>query len=312
MATQPFPVVRHPTPALATLADTLAWVGRERAALDAQLLDVGAVLFRGFPIASAEDFDAFSAAFGYGDFTYAESLSNAVRLNHTPRVFTANEAPPHVEIHLHHEMAQTPVSPSRLFFYCHRAAASGGATPLCRSDRLLEALAQEDPGFVEQLSERGLRYTTVMPCDDDADSGQGRSWRSTLSVEDLSGAEDRLRALGYDWQWLDNGSLRATTPRLPAVIERSDGRRVLYNQLIAAWLGWPGVREDPARALSFGDGSPLPLPGLRRMAELAERFTVDLAWQDGDVALVDNRLVMHGRRPYSGDRRRQVLVALAA
>src|SRR5439155_15484155 len=54
----------------------------------------GAVLFRGFPLATAEDFDAFVAAFGLPNFPYSESLSNAVRVNRTLRVFTANEAPP--------------------------------------------------------------------------------------------------------------------------------------------------------------------------------------------------------------------------
>ena len=51
-------------------------------------------------------------------FTYDESLSNAVRRNRTDRVFTANEAPPELEIFLHHEMAQTPCFPRYLFFYC--------------------------------------------------------------------------------------------------------------------------------------------------------------------------------------------------
>jgi alpha-ketoglutarate-dependent taurine dioxygenase len=45
---------------------------------------------------------------------------------------------------------------------------------------------------------------------------------------------------------------------------------------------------------------------------LSENYTYDLQWQDGDVALIDNKITMHGRRPYSGERKRLVLVALAA
>ena len=37
-------------------------------------------------------------------------------------------------LELHHEMAQTPLYPSRLFFFCEQPAAEGGATPICRSD----------------------------------------------------------------------------------------------------------------------------------------------------------------------------------
>jgi len=45
--------------------------------------------------------------------------------------------------------------------------------------------------------------------------------------------------------------------------------------------------------------------------DLAKDYTFDLPWQDGDVALVDNYMSMHGRRSYSGERKREVLVALA-
>ena len=70
----------------------------------------------------AQAFDDFVAGFNLPNFAYDESLSNAVRHNRTPRVFTANEAPQEVEIFLHHEMAQTPYYPSHLFFFCEQAA----------------------------------------------------------------------------------------------------------------------------------------------------------------------------------------------
>lgn len=151
-----------------------------------------------------------------------------------------------------------------------------------------------------------------MPAANDANSGQGRSWKSTLSVESLEEAEAKLKELGYTWQWLEDGSLRAITPVLPAVIELSDGSEVFYNQLIAAYMGWKGVRENPSSAITFGDGNAIPKAGLERVAELSETYTFDLEWQDGDVAIVDNYRAMHGRRPYSGERKRVVLVALVA
>jgi len=279
--------------------------------IEAQLKSSGAVLFRGFPVDSAESFDRFSSAFGYPNFTYKESLSNAVRINYTERVFTANEAPKNVEIFLHHEMAQTPISPSKVFFFCKSAADEGGATPLCRSDMLFAALSDEAPALAADFKEKGLKYTTHMPAEDDAQSGQGRSWKSTLSVNSVDAAEAKLSELGYSWVWLDDGSLKATTPVLPAVVTLETGKSVFYNQLIAAFLGWKGVRENPSSAITFGDGNAIPVEGLELVSRLSEKFTFDLPWQDGDVALVDNYLTMHGRRSFSGERKREVLVALA-
>jgi len=289
-----------------------AWVKKNQAEFESELDRAGALLFRGFPISSAEDFDAFSSAFGYPGFTYQESLSNAVRINFTERVFTANEAPSDVEIYLHHEMAQTPVSPDKLFFFCKSSADQGGATPICRSDQLFSALLSTNPELARQFSDKGLRYTTHMPAKDDSDSGQGRSWKSTLSVESTEQAEAKLLELGYDWQWGANGALKAITPVLPAVRTLNNGTKVFYNQLIAAYMGWQGVREDPSKAINFGDGSAIPADGLEQIVELSKQFTYELNWQDGDVALIDNKMTMHGRRPYSGARKRQVLVSLAA
>lgn len=290
--------------------DLAAFLGTNKSAVDAALADAGALLLRGFDVPDPLAFDAAVEGYGEPGFTYEDSLSNAVRTNVTSRVFTANEAPPTTEIFLHHEMAQTPLYPSKLFFYCEIAAEKGGATPVCRSDWVLERLAEGAPEFVARVEAEGVRYTHAMPGNDDAGSGQGRSWKSTLSVEDRAGAEARLKDLGYLWQWQADESLRATTPALPAVRELDDGRKTFFNQLIAAFRGWADSRNDPNRAITYGGGEPITPEDMAPAIAIADELTADLAWHPGDVALIDNYLVMHGRRPFTGKRR--VLASLVA
>ena len=307
---QPFPLVLACRTPGATLADALSWARALGDGLDGQASRHGAVLFRSFPIATAEHFDAFVAALDYPNFPYDQSLSNAVRINRTERVFTANEAPADVTIYLHHEMAQTPVYPSKLLFFCEQPAATGGATPICRSDVLLEQLAEQAPEFVRDCQSKGLKYTNVMPAEADLTSGMGRSWQSTLSADSRAAAETRLRVLGYSWQWLDDGSLRATTPVLPAVRQLSGGRKSFFNQLIAASQGWKDSRNDPSKSITYGDGEPLDEGGVLLAGRLAEEITFDIPWRRGDVALVDNFVAMHGRRSFTGTRK--VLASLVA
>src|SRR6185437_9020589 len=114
---------------------------------------------------------------------------------------------PTVNIFLHHEMAQTPIYPSKLFFFCERPADEGGATPLCRSDILWQRLAERCPDFAQACLQKGLRYTHVMPSANDSTSGMGRSWQSTLRAKTRQQAEERLAGLGYRWEWLDDGCL---------------------------------------------------------------------------------------------------------
>lgn len=262
----------------------------------------GAILFRGFPDKGAAGFHDVIESFGLAPFTYAESLSNAVRKNRSDRVFTANEAPPDLEIYLHHEMAQTPRFPRYLFFYCERAAAAGGATPLCRSDHLLELLEQRLPGFIGQCRRLGVRYTHTMPGQADPVSGQGRSWRDTLAVTGREDAEKKLHSLGYRWVWRKDEDLQVTSPPLPAVLTTPSGIDVFFNQLVAAFAGWQDRRNTARGALTFGDGSAIAESDLEQLLSLAYSLVHDHAWQTGDMILIDNLKVMHGRRPFTGSR----------
>ena len=308
-AAEAFPLLYAPAQTMGTDASA-AWASAHRSSVQTALAQSGAVVFRDFGLANDADFDRFIQAFDWPNFTYAESLSNAVRRNRTERVFTANEAPPEVSIYLHHEMAQTPIYPSRLFFFCEQPAEHGGATPICRSDWLLERLAALAPAFVADCAAKGVRYSQTMPADDDLASGQGRSWRSTLSAESKAAAETKLAQLGYSWQWQSDDALSVTTPVLPAVRELADGSRSFFNQLIAAFFGWQDARNDGRKAITLGDGGALNIDAMQTAVALAEELTVDLQWQQGDVALVDNYRVMHGRRPFHGERR--VLASLVA
>jgi len=294
----------------ATREMTGDWVRHHRDELLNQASEHGAILFRGFPVASAEDFDAFIAAFDLPNFPYNQSLSNAVRINWTERVFSANEAPAELTIFFHHEMAQTPIFPSKLFFFCEQPAEQGGETPLCRSDLLYQQLSERCPEFARNCEQKGLRYSNVMPSENDPLSGMGRNWQSTLGAQSREQAEARLAALDYTWEWLPGNCLRATTPVLPAVREVADGRKSFFNQLIAAFLGWKDTRNDPAKAIRFGDGEPLDADAVKVAAELADDLAFDVPWQSGDVVLLDNFLVMHGRRSFVG--KRKVLASLVA
>lgn len=304
-----FPVVVESSTAISPV-DMSAWLDGNRDVLSRSIAESGAILFRGFPIHSANDFDAFVGNFGLSNFPYEKSLSNAVRVNKTERVFTANEAPADIEIFLHHEMAQTPIYPTRIFFCCLDAPETGGQTPICRSDLLLQRLRESCPEFVRDCEAKGLKYSNVMPAANDMASGMGRSWQSTLSSDSKVAAEGRLNDLGYAWDWLQDDCLRVTTPLLPAIRTLSNGRTVFFNQLIAAFKGWKDSRNDPSKSIRHGDDSPLDRDGVQQAIEIAYEITHDLAWQDGDVALVDNLMVMHGRRPFTGSR--SVLASLAA
>src|SRR5581483_2813839 len=68
-------------------------------------------------------------------------------------------------------------------------------------------------------------------------------------------------------------------------------------------------KEEYSHSTLFGDGTEIPphLIESLRQAYLAEEVT--FAWKAGDILLIDNMLVAHGRRPFTGPR--EVLVAMS-
>mgnify|MGYP000014431507 FL=1 len=305
-----FPSIIVNDGSIAGLEQARSWINENQATLKKELACTGALLFRGFPVTDAQSYDSFFSAFGYRNFTYKESLSNAVRINYTELVFSANEAPKDVEIYLHSEMAQTPVFPNIISLFCEKAADIGGATILFRSDIVYRKVAAVEPQLTEKLAREGIKYTNIMPSGDNPGSAQGRGWQSTLSVTSRQQAEDKLLDLSYKWHWHADGSLSVQTRALPAIKSAGSDRQVFFNQIIAAYQGWKGVKENPSTGLCFGDDSDIPKHFLDKICEIAAQTAYDLDWQAGDVAVVDNHLSMHGRRPYGGDTVRRVLVTL--
>jgi hypothetical protein len=161
-----------------------------------------------------------------------------------------------------------------------------------------------------RLREQGVRYRNTMPAVADQGSGQGRSWRDTLGVSTRNEAAEKLSALGYTFHWLDDDALSVQTPALPAVVTAPDGIEVFFNQIVAAGAGWEKRSDDDAARLCYGDGSPIETDLIAAAMTVCYQHTVDLEWQTGDIALLDNYKVMHGRRPFSGTR--SVLASLCS
>lgn len=296
-----FPLVLSPSPAAFSISSFTQAIKAQKLLIDSLILKSGAVLFRGFPVEAASDFNDVVEAFGYEEFPYVGGAAPRTRV--VGRVFTANESPPDQKIPFHHELAQVPEFPAKLFFYCEVEPGNGGETPIVLSHVVYERMKEKYPEFVERLEEQGLIYTRVLGESDDPSSPIGRGWKSTFLTDDKSIAEERAAKLGMKLEWLKDGVKTVMGP-IPAIkYDEVRQRKIWFNSMVAAYTGWEDARNDPVKAVTFGDGTPLPADIIYGNLRILEEESVAIPWQKGDVLLIDNWAVLHSRRPFLPPRR---------
>lgn len=82
------------------------------------------------------------------------------------------------------------------------------------------------------------------------------------------------------------------------------------NEIFATFRSWEDSRNEFEKSIRFGDNCDIDTECMAIAIELGDKLSFDIPWQNTDIALVDNFLVMHGRRPFVGQRR--VLASLVS
>lgn len=100
------PLVIAPTDAIESKDEMMQWAKENASSLALELKEIGAILFRGFPLNGAQDFSDFVEALGVEPLPYIggmtlSHLGAAVRNVIYKDVHTTNESPPDQPIPFH-------------------------------------------------------------------------------------------------------------------------------------------------------------------------------------------------------------------
>jgi alpha-ketoglutarate-dependent taurine dioxygenase len=290
----------------------IEWLARERGLFDAWLLKHGALLFRGFGIDGPAEFEAVTRAIEPELLNYVEGDSPRTKV--TGQVYTSTEYPETYQISLHNELSYAHRWPRKIFFYCDVAPRQGGETPIVDCREVLRAL---DPRTRERFAAGKVRYLSNAH----GGGGIGKSWQATYETSDRSRVEAYLKAGGVDFRWGEDGSLHTSQVREAVLTHPVTGEQVWFNQA-EQWhpsmldeknrraLSALGLKdEELPHYASFGDGSPLDDGELEQIRALMRERAVYFPWQEGDLLVLDNVLVAHGRNSFKGPRK--ILVAMA-
>nr|XP_043636475.1 clavaminate synthase-like protein At3g21360 [Erigeron canadensis] len=289
-----FPAVLKPNPNIFKPIQLPDAIKANTKWIDSLLLQYSAVLFRGFPVSTAYDFNEVVESTGYDDFPYGGA---GARTKVCGRVYTANESPPEQKIGFHHELSHLNESPSKLFFFCEVEPGSGGETCIVLSQVIYDKMKQKHPKFIQRLEEKGLIYNRVMGKEFDSSSAIGRGWKEMFSTDDKKVAEERAAKSGTKLEWKGDNVKVVVGPKPCFRYDEARQQKTWFNGLATSYGVKDQLNDDPSKIVVFGDGEPLPPEEVHDYLNMLDEECVALQWQRGDVLLIDNLAVLHSRRP---------------
>jgi alpha-ketoglutarate-dependent taurine dioxygenase len=322
------PLVLEPT-ARPTLEDTVAWVSGNRQDLVDKLVTHGALLFRGFPLRDAADMERLTTLFGGQSVGYTAGTTprSQVRGN----IYTSADVVRTHKIQLHSELAYQVYHPDILFFFCELPSRTGGETILADTrnirsripSQLLDSFREKQVKYVRayQDARRPLRELVKTRLK----LYQHLTWQHAFATDSAAKAEASCRDRKIEFAWRKNGDLVVGNV-MPALTRHPvSGEELWFNNIAALHYNRRGLGfraywrrkvlyrrklERLPTHVYYGDGSPITPADMDAIYDAMDVATVAFPWTAGDLLLVDNRLVAHGRNPYEGNRR--VLVSMAS
>jgi alpha-ketoglutarate-dependent taurine dioxygenase len=287
----------------------ITWAATHKEYIEDKLLTHGGLLFRDWGMKTATEFEQFSRVV-CGELLEYHERSSPRRQVHG-NVYTSTDYPAGESIFLHNENSYQQTWPMRILFFCQTAPQSGGETPIADCRKIYQRL---NPKVRERFVDR--KWMLIRNFGD----GLGLSWQTVFQTTDKDVVDEHCRVNGIQTEWKDNDRLRTCTVR-PAVRNHpKTGEPVWFNHAtffhvstldptISAVLTRQFKEQDLPSTTCYGDGSSIEAETLAELREAYSSETVMFSWQEGDLLLLDNMMVAHGRAPYKGPR--TILVGMA-
>ncbi|HXR66374.1 MAG TPA: condensation domain-containing protein, partial [Ktedonobacteraceae bacterium] len=298
---QPLPLVVQPQQ---SNLDLVEWAENNLPWIESSLLKHGALLFRGFSLATPAVFERFAMKLcpdifsENGEHVPVEGVGSGNL--YTP-VFYA----PEKKLLWHNENSFNDSWPMKILFHCSHPAAEGGETPIADSRKVYSLL---DSQIREEFLQKDIMYVR------NYGEGLGLNWQTVFRTEEKAAVEAYCRKAAIEITWKGHDRLRTRQVR-PAVVKHPQtGEFVWWNQA-THWHPTcldPEVREslralfseeDQPRNCFYGDGTPIDDSVIEAICAAYSAAEISFPWQVGDVLLLDNMLVAHARNPYKGPRK---------
>lgn len=273
------------------------------------------IVFRGFK-ATVDDFQCLTSeltkdflTYQGGGFTVGPFKRSMIDNQKT--LLTATGKTQDFPLPLHGEMYYLGQPPDLIWFYCAKPVEEGGETTVGDGVQIFRELSDSTARMLEN---RHISYRRHLRDSD---------WQAAFQTDSKAAVEEFCRAQNLHVIWEPDGSV-VTTMRASALRPDRDGNPAFINSLLILALAEQAIVSGQAASympemknvrpdfvVRWDDGSPIELEVIQELAKISGRNEAAVSWSSGDVMLVDNRSIMHGRRASSGTER-QILVRMGS
>ena len=281
----------------------VVWARQNREFIETELGKWGGLLFRNFKVSDATQLEEFITAVSGELLEYRERSSPRSRVR--GNIYTSTDFPAEQSIFLHNENSYQHAWPMKIFFFCLKTATAGGETPLADVRKVLQRI---DPKIVDTFAQKQVMYVRNFG------SGLGLHWHDVFQTTDKLKVEEYCLNRDIEVEWKDGNCLRTRQVRHAILKHPKTGEKVWFNHAAFFHISTlePGLREslladfkesDLPNNTYYGDGTPIEPSVLDEVREAYRQETVTFPWQEGDILMLDNMLVAHGRSPFVGSRK---------
>ncbi len=301
---QTFPLVIQPA---SNDIDLIAWSKINQEFLERELLKHGAILFRGFNVKSVLEFESFAQVISPDLF---DEYGDLPRTGEGGKVYGSTPYPPEKAILFHNESSHLHQWPLKIWFFCVQAAQQGGETPIIDCRKAYKII---NPKLRERLAQKQLMYVRHYTKSLDV------SWQNFFRTNDKLVVENYCRQARIDFEWYDDNSLITRQVRPALAVHPKTSESVFFNQIQLHHIAYLDVKvresllsifgnKQLPRNVYYGDGTPIEDSVIAEINEVYRQSQTSFFWEQGDILMLDNMLIAHGRNPYVGFRK--IVVAM--
>ena len=296
----------------------VSWCQAHQPELEKILHRNGAILLRGFDIHTPEGFARVARSVSNANLVeYVAGVARRKKI--IDGVYTSTEYPPHVVMPCHNELSHTRDWISLIFFWCQIAPHGRGETPLVDGRKVLRRMR---PQTAALFRKKQVTYTRYLHSGDGSgileknvrvldESGYpySVSWQHTYATTDRAAIERQAERVGAKITWTKDNAL-VWKETVPAIRQHPTTREESWFNHVVNFHPMrmpPAVRsrvpeEEYPRNVDFGDGTRIDDTIVEEIRACMDGGEVLFPWQMGDVLMIDNVLVAHGRRTFEGPR----------